>query len=93
MKRILPLLLLLFFSCSVLSAQIRVRVLTDYNPQYLFFTVLSGKYSISNYSSDPLVVSEGDVIVLALYRNKVAVRTRNKPGFAADSVYIGATGI
>jgi stage II sporulation protein D len=103
MKRKLLLLSLLSFLLSLcavasakvdcpLSSRIRVRVLTGNNPQYLFFTVLSGKYSINNYSSDPLVVSEGDVIVLTLYNNKVAVKTRNNPGYAADSIYIGETG-
>jgi stage II sporulation protein D len=91
MKRKLLLLTLLSFYFCLLSSQVRVRVLTDNNPQYLFFTVQAGKYRINNYSSDPIYISEGDVVVLALYKDRVAVKIRNSRGFAADSVYLGAT--
>lgn len=104
MKRKLFLLALLFplcgisslhsstFSFCLLSSQIRVRVLTDNNPDYLFFTVLSGNFIIDKYDNNPVSLSTGEVVVLARYQNKVVVKRRHSPFFTADSIYIKSAG-
>jgi stage II sporulation protein D len=76
---------------SLLSARVRVRVMTDDDPKYVFFKVLSGRYRIEINKSDTVIVSSGETVVLTRYNDKVAVKTRGSDGFAADSVYISAS--
>jgi stage II sporulation protein D len=103
MKRKLLLLILLFFSLSLsaiasakadslLSCQIRVRVMTGDDPKYIFFKVLSGKYKIEINKTDTAIVSAGETIVLTRFNDKVAVKERGLEGFSADSFYISASG-
>jgi stage II sporulation protein D len=104
MKRKLLLLLLLSFTLSLsaiasakadslLSSRIRVRILTGDDHKYLFFKVLSGQYTIRINKSDSIIVPSGETIVITRFNEKVAVKTNGSSGFAADSVYLSASGI
>ncbi len=92
MKKKSFLLVLLSFSFCLLSSQIRVRVFTEENPGYIFFKVLSGRYTLEINKADTVSVNAGETIVLAHYINKVAVKMRGSKGFAADSIYISSSG-
>jgi stage II sporulation protein D len=92
MKRKLFLLTLLSFYFCLLSSQVRVRVLTGDNPEYIFFKALSGKYSIETYGSGQITISQGETVVFTRYNNRIAVKTRSSHGIAADSVYIKPKG-
>ncbi len=92
MRKLLLILSVFLNTCLISEAQVRIRLLTGKNPQYYFFTVSTGRYVINNYVTGPLNINTGETFVISLYHNKVAVKTRDSRGFAADSVLISPEG-
>jgi stage II sporulation protein D len=90
MKRKLILTILLTFYFFQLSSQVRVRLLTGKNPDYLFFTVTSGAYQVDNYRNEKIILNEGDVVILARNNDMIAVKTRGEPVVPADSMIFRA---
>lgn len=104
MKRILQLALLLSFffnaepakTCllsSPDSLKVSIRLLTNLNPSYVFFTVSSGNYDIEYYGKDVIRINAGEVIIIARYNGKIAFKTVSTGTILADSILLkGATG-
>jgi stage II sporulation protein D len=93
MKRKLLFTILFSFSFYLLSSQVQIRLLTELRPEYLIFTVTSGKYVIKEGSGTIINLSTGENVILARYDGKIAVKVRGTSGFAADSLlFKGLTG-
>jgi stage II sporulation protein D len=104
MKQILLLTLLLSFIFNAATAQgsplsspdsskVSIRLLTNLNPSYVFFTVSSGKYEIDYCGKEVITVNAGESLIIARYNGKIALRTISSPAFLADSIlFKGVTG-
>jgi stage II sporulation protein D len=88
MKNKLLLTTLLSFSFCLLSSQIRIRIMTDLNPEYLLFSVTSGKYVIIDGSDTLFYMYPGHNVIIARYDDRIAVKVKNAKGFVVDSVLI-----
>lgn len=85
-------LLLLFFQ-GISSGQVRVRIFANHKPSSATFTVTGGKYELDIYDGKPVKLVTGDPVILALYKNKIAVKIRNSLSFMCDSLTVkGSTG-
>jgi stage II sporulation protein D len=93
MKIKLFLTILLSFYFCLLSSQIKVRLYTEFTPDYAIFTVSTGQYIIRNGTGISIAVLEGEPVMITRYEKKIYVKERNGKGFIADSVEInGITG-
>jgi stage II sporulation protein D len=78
---------------SLLSSQVRIRLFTEFNPDYAIFTVNSGQYLISNGTGRSITTGEGEQVIIARYNEKILVKERNGVSFTGDSVDLkGLTG-
>ena len=87
MKRRLILTTLFTFYFFLLSSQVRVRLLTGQNPDYLFFTVLSGKYQVDDFIDEKIILDPGEIIVLARNNDMIMIKVRGRSGISVDSVF------
>jgi len=77
----------------LLSSQVRIRLLTELKPEYILFSVSSGKYIIEDGSDTIINVTSGENVILACYDGKIAVKIRGVRVFAVDSLlFKGVTG-
>ena len=73
--------------------QVKVRLYSNYSPESAVFSVTHGKYEINLFKGDSLFLSEGEAVIIAMYKGKLAVKPRNSGGFICDSaVFTGKTG-
>jgi stage II sporulation protein D len=104
MKNKLYLILLLSFSCAFwgfsqipdihpLSSRVSIRLLTELKPEYLVFSVLSGRYKIESGSDSSIKLLPGENVIITRYDGKIAIKTKGVSGFVADTILIrGLTG-
>lgn len=77
----------------VSSSGVRIRLLTEIRPEYLLFTVKSGKYQMEDGSGAIILLSPGENIIISRYDGKIAVKAKGTDGFIADSLlFKGLTG-
>ena len=88
MKIKISLTILLSFSFCLLSSQVKVRLFTEFTPDYAIFTATSGQYHISDGSGRLISVANGEPVIITRYNNKIFVRQRNSQGLICDSVEI-----
>jgi stage II sporulation protein D len=75
------------------SSQVRVRLFTEFTPDYAIFTVNAGQYNLSNDSGKSLTARNGEMLIIARYNEKVFVKKRNGESFIGDSIeFKGTTG-
>ncbi len=92
LRLIIVQLLLLFFSWNS-SGQVRVRIFANQKPSSATFTVTGGRYELDIYDGKPVNLVTGDPVILAMYKNKIAVKVRNSSSFMCDSLIVkGLTG-
>jgi stage II sporulation protein D len=83
----------LTFVFSLLSAQVKVRLFTEFNPDYAIFTVISGQYKITNYAGGSIITETGEPIIIGRFGLKIFVKVRNGNSITGDSLVIaGQTG-
>jgi stage II sporulation protein D len=93
MKTKLLLSLLFTFYFLLLTSQVRVRLFTEFTPDYAFFTVNSGNYQLGDGSGRILLVGKGELVIIARHNKKIFVRIRNGESFLSDSIeFKGITG-
>ena len=93
MKIKLSLTILFSFSFCLLSSQIRVRLFTEFTPDYAIFTAKSGQYQISNGRGKVIDIKVDEPVIIVRYNGKVFVKQRNGEAFTGDTVEIkGETG-
>jgi stage II sporulation protein D len=79
--------------CTLVSAQVKIRLFSNQAPESVLFSVTNGKYIINRFNGDNLVLSKGESVIIIRYNGKLAVKSRNSSGFVADSVvFTGLTG-
>ncbi len=87
-KKLIILKFFLLFIPVFLNGQIRVRLFTSKAPESVVFAVTEGRYVISDYNNESVVVSAGEHAVLSKFNDMVAVKARNSGGLLCDSVLI-----
>ena len=93
MYRKFPIILLLLFFSGISSGQVRVRIFANQKPSSASFTVTGGRYELDIYDGKPVTLVTGDPVILAMYKDKVAVKIRNSSSFMCDSLTVkGLTG-
>jgi stage II sporulation protein D len=88
MKIKLSLTILLSFYFGLLSSQVKVRLFTEFTPDYAIFTAKSGKYQIRCNTGRSIAIPNGEPILIALYNNRIFAKLRNGASFLTDSVEI-----
>ena len=84
---------LLSFIFLLLSSQVNVRLFTEFNPDNAIFSVNSGKYRVSNYNQESIDLSQGDLLLITRFKDKIFVKQRNGETLTGDSLEIkGETG-
>lgn len=93
MKRILCSTILLSCFFSLLSSPVRIRLLTDFNPSYVFFTVNSGNYKIEYGEGKFISIIKGDCVIIDRYNGKIALKSASSETLLSDSIlFRGLTG-
>ena len=65
-----------------------MRLFTALRPESVIFSVSEGRYLLNYFNGDSLLLGKGDMVIITLFNGKLAVKPRNKPGFAVDSISI-----
>ena len=84
-KKIVLFTLMTFWACQ-LFPQVKVRLLTDLNPDYFFLSVKKGWYQVDTYNNISFRVLPGDLVVLSRHNGSLAIKMRGRDGLFADSV-------
>jgi stage II sporulation protein D len=85
--------ILLSFYFGLLSSQIKIRLFSDFTPDYAIFTVDSGEYQLSNGSGRSIIATKGDMLIISRYNGKIFVKKRYGESFTGDSIdFRGSTG-
>lgn len=88
---LLTIILLLFQEFSF--PQVRIRLLSDYNPDYIIFKVAEGKYELTNGTGDTIYIIKGEPVILSRVNGKIGLKARGANGLVCDSVlFKGMTG-
>src|SRR5512133_1053936 len=75
------------------SSQIRVRLFTEFKPDYAILTVNSGEYNLGNGSGRSVTAAPGDMFIIVRNNNKLLVKKRNGESLTGDSIdFRGMTG-
>lgn len=89
----LILILLLILSETDFYGQVKIRLFANSQPESVIFGVTSGTYEINASNGEHYKITKGDLVLISKYNGRLAVKLRNTPAFASDSVYIsGAAG-
>ncbi|HLN56622.1 MAG TPA: SpoIID/LytB domain-containing protein [Bacteroidales bacterium] len=68
--------------------QVKIRLFTDLRPETIIFSVMSGKYVLDSFTGDPLHLVKGEPLIITRYNGRLAIKSRNKHGYVADSVLL-----
>jgi stage II sporulation protein D len=94
--RQLPYISLLFFvyflsaQISFSFADVKIRLLTDINPDLVIFTASSGQYEITDGNGQIIYIPKNESFILAKNLKRIIIKPRNREGFICDTVYIKA---
>jgi stage II sporulation protein D len=75
---------------TLVSAQVKIRIFANQSPESAVFTVVNGKYIIDSYSGSNFILSKGELLIISRLDGRLAIKTRNSPGFFVDSVVFSA---
>jgi len=79
--------------CTLVSAQVKIRLFSNQSPESALFSVTNGKYIIKRFNGENLVLSKGESVIISRFDGKLAVKSRNSNAFISDSViFSGLTG-
>ena len=93
MKTKFLLTILLSFCFCLLYSQVKVRLFTEFNPDYATFTARSGRFTITCDSGKLVTVTNGQPVIIVKYKNRIFLKERNGESILCDSVGIkGETG-
>ncbi|MGB8490531.1 MAG: SpoIID/LytB domain-containing protein [Bacteroidales bacterium] len=84
--RLIIIQLIIVLSGTISSGQVRISLFANQQPGSALFTVTAGRYELTPYPGNKMRLDTGEIIVLALFDNAIAVRTRNSEGFRCDSL-------
>lgn len=74
-------------------SQVKVRLFADQHIESAIVTVTGGEYELNSCQEEPILIRENEQVAFAVYNGRVAVKVRNRKGFACDSVQLtGVTG-
>lgn len=86
-------LIFLIYIPAIANGQVRIRLFSGYDSGSAVFSVVEGKYGLNLFINDPVEISSGEIIIITGFNDRLVVKTRNRPGFVCDSLFIsGKTG-
>jgi stage II sporulation protein D len=89
----LILILILILSETDFYGQVKIRLFASSQPESVIFGVTGGAYEINSSNGEHFKISKGELVLLSKYNGRLAVKLRNTPAFASDSIFIpGVTG-
>ena len=92
-KSKLFLILLLIFSGTISSAQVKIRLFADQTPGSALFSVSQGRYEMNTYDGRPLTLETGALLIISKFDGRVSVKTKGQESILCDSVFLsGMTG-
>jgi stage II sporulation protein D len=86
LMRKIGIILLVFLGSFPIQGQVKVRLLTEANPDYFFFKVQRGSYNLDIYNNSDLALYTGDIVLVSRYNNRLAIKVRGHEGLLADSL-------
>lgn len=81
---------ILTFSFSVITSQVKVRLFSGHSPESVVYSVIDGKYELNLFNGEILNLIEGEPVIITRYNGKLAVKKRDSEGFVCDSVFFKA---
>lgn len=85
--------ILILLPSALFSQKVRIRVYSDIHAVSAIITVIKGSYEITVFDGSSFEAGEGEPLIVTCYGERIAVKTRNSPGFICDSVALkGSTG-
>jgi stage II sporulation protein D len=79
--------------CTLVSAQVKIRLFSNQSPESALFSVTNGKYIVNRFNGEDLILSKGESVIITRFDGKLALKSRNSNGFVFDSViFSGLTG-
>lgn len=90
---ILSILLVVLLSPGFVSAQVKVRVFADRKPSGVSLLADKGRFELDIYDGTPTVVEPGDLVVFAMYGDRIAVKLKNSVSFTVDSLIVRGLGV
>ena len=87
-RKLVLLFFFIFLVVQSFGAQVRVRLFSDRATESVLFSVTSGKYEITTFGTDSLVIEKGEPVLISRFNDKVAVKPYNSRGFVCDSVLL-----
>jgi stage II sporulation protein D len=85
--------LLLSVFCTVVSAQVKIRVFANQSPESAVFSVREGTYKLNLFIDKLFSVSKNDPVVITKFNGKLIVKKRNSDSYICDSMILtGMTG-
>jgi len=72
--------------CTLINAQVKVRLFANQSPESAVFTVTNGNYIINSFNGDHTSLLKGESVIISRYEGKLAVKTRNSKGYVSDSL-------
>ncbi len=80
-------------SCTVTSAQVKIRLFANQSPESAVFSVTEGAYNLDLFNGKIVKVSKEKPVIITRYNGKLAVKMRNGVGVVCDSLILtGGTG-
>ncbi|MDQ1296982.1 MAG: Amidase enhancer [Bacteroidota bacterium] len=78
---------------TLLSAQVRIRIFANQEPESAVFSVSSGRYEVNTYKEGAVLLVKGNLLVFSKLNGRLAVKAMGSEGVICDSVIIsGLTG-
>ena len=79
---------ILALSCSLSSAQVKVRLSTSAQPLSALFTVTKGDFNVGLYPGSPSVLNQGDEFLVVRYGEKIIFKRKDQEALILDSVLV-----
>jgi stage II sporulation protein D len=77
---------LISVNSTLISGQVKVRLFANQTPQSAIFSVTEGRYKVDCFTGIPLIINQGEIILVSRYNGKLLVKRQNDLGFICDSV-------
>lgn len=90
--RILFISICLFIS-TALTAQVRVRIFPDVDPDIAVFSVRTGTYKVESFTDSAVTVVPGEPLLIAKFDGRIVIKRKDQNTIVCDSLkFSGTTG-
>jgi stage II sporulation protein D len=79
--------------CTIVSAQVKIRLFANQSPESAVFSVTEGRYDLNLFNGDIIPILKNEPVIIIKYNGRLAVKKRNTKGLICDSLLLtGKTG-